>query len=185
MEIVKNPPVARGRGRPDEGARDAVLEAATDLFVERDYDDVTTEDIIERAGVSRGALYHHFPGKLDLFRAVYDASERRAMARIAAAAADAGAPFEVLIAASRAYLREAETSSSCAGSGHPEPRGAGCGSGGAAAELGLGFTRAALAAAMDAGEIKRRDLEATGDTYARRPRRGGDPDRDGREPRGA
>ena len=33
--------------------------------MERDYDLVSTEEILERAGVSRGALYHHFPTKLD------------------------------------------------------------------------------------------------------------------------
>ena len=162
MAQVKDP-VVRGRGRPEEGARDAVLEAATELFVERDFDDVTTEDIIERAGVSRGALYHHFPGKLDLFRAVYDASERRAMARIGAAASGAEGPFAVLIAASRAYLREAESSVELRRIGIIQSR-AVLGWEGwrqAAAELGLGFTRAALAAAMEAGEIKRRDLETT------------------------
>jgi AcrR family transcriptional regulator len=156
-------PVVRGRGRPEEGARDAVLEAATELFVERDFDDVTTEDIIERAGVSRGALYHHFPGKLDLFRAVYDASERRTMARIAAAAAGADTPFGALIAASRAYLREAETSLELRRIGIIQSR-AVLGWEGwrlAASELGLGFTRAALGAAMEAGEIERRDLETT------------------------
>jgi AcrR family transcriptional regulator len=162
MEVVKTP-TPRGRGRPDEGVRDAVLEAATALFVERNYDDVTTEDIIGRAGVSRGALYHHFPGKLDLFRVVYDASERRAMARIAAVAGEAGGPFDVLLAASRAYLREAETSIELRRIGIIQSR-AVLGWEGwrtAAAELGLGFTRAALAAAMEAGEIKRRDLETT------------------------
>ncbi len=154
----------RGRGRPEEGVRDAVLEAATALFVERDYDDVTTEEIISRAGVSRGALYHHFPGKIDLFRAVYDASERRAMERIAtAAAADADGPFEILLAASRAYLREAETSIELRRIGIIQSR-AVLGWEGwrlAASELGLGLTRALLAAAMEAGEIKRRDLEIT------------------------
>ncbi|HET7483978.1 MAG TPA: helix-turn-helix domain-containing protein, partial [Solirubrobacterales bacterium] len=55
------------RGRPSEGAREAVIEAARDLFVERDYARVSIAQILERSGVSRGALYHHFPTKLDLF----------------------------------------------------------------------------------------------------------------------
>src|SRR3954453_18098136 len=85
VEIVKPKP----RGRPREGVREAVLDAATQLFIERDYADVSTEDVIERAGVSRGAMYHHFSGKEDLFLAVYEASERRAMERIAGAGLEA------------------------------------------------------------------------------------------------
>src|SRR5687767_15809227 len=100
----------RARGRPDEGARDAVVAAATALFIERDYADVSTDEIVERAGVSRGALYHHFPTKLDVFKAVYRASEARAVERIARVALDAADPFGALVAGSRAYLSEAETS---------------------------------------------------------------------------
>jgi AcrR family transcriptional regulator len=152
-----------GPGRPLEGAREAVVDAATQLFIERDYDAVTTADVIERAGVSRGALYHHFTGKLDLFRAVYDASERRAMARITTSAAEAEGPFEVLVAASRGYLREVETSKELRRIGIMQSRAVLGWEGwrAAASELGLGFTHASLAAAMDAREIKRRDLEAT------------------------
>src|SRR3954453_11724573 len=159
VEIVKPKP----RGRPREGVREAVLDAATQLFIERDYADVSTEDVIERAGVSRGAMYHHFSGKEDLFLAVYEASERRAMERIAGAALEAEGPFEALVAASRAYLREAETSEELRRIGIMQS-GAGPGWEGwraAAAELGLGLTGAALGAAMEAGEIKRRDLEST------------------------
>ena len=153
----------RRRGRPDEGARDAVLEAATALFVERDYADVSIEEILERAGVSRGALYHHFAGKEELFTAVYQASERRVMERIAASAGSAGSAFEMLVAASRAYLREAETSKELRRIGILQSR-AVLGWEGwreAASELGIGLTRALLAAAMEAGEIKPRDLEVT------------------------
>ena len=59
--------------------------------MERDYDRVSTEEILERSGVSRGALYHHFPSKLDLFRAVYTASERRNLRLMAAGVPPASA----------------------------------------------------------------------------------------------
>ena len=162
MATVKVEP-GSARGRPPEGAREAVLDAATQLFIERDYEAVTTADVLERAGVSRGALYHHFPGKLDLFRAVFEASERRVIARIGAASADAGGPFEMLLAASRAYLREAETSLELRRLGIMQSRAVLGWEGwrAAASELGLGLTRALLQAAMDAGEIQRRDLETT------------------------
>ena len=34
------------------------MEAARDLFMEREYDQVSTAEVLERSGVSRGALYH-------------------------------------------------------------------------------------------------------------------------------
>ena len=152
---------SRGRGRPDEGARDALIEAATALFVEHDYADVSTEQVLERAGVSRGALYHHFEGKLDLFRAVYDASEERVVERIAASLAGVEDPFEMLLAAARAYLREAETSVELRRIGIMQSR-AVLGWEGwreVASRHGLGVTRALLGASMEAGAIRRRDLD--------------------------
>jgi AcrR family transcriptional regulator len=151
------------RGRPDEGARDALVQAATELFIEQDYADVSTEEILRRAGVSRGALYHHFPGKLDLFRAVYVASETRAVERIAQAAIGASGPFEAMVLASRAYLREAETSVELRRIGIMQSR-AVLGWEGwrdVASRLGLALAEASLAAAMDAGEIRHRDLTVT------------------------
>jgi AcrR family transcriptional regulator len=153
----------RLRGRPDEGARDALIEAATELFIERDYADVSTDEILRRAGVSRGALYHHFPGKLDLFRAVYEATETRAVERIAQAALSADGPFEAMVMASRGYLREAETSVELRRIGIMQSR-AVLGWEGwreVASRLGLALAEASLGAAMDAGEIRRRDLTTT------------------------
>ena len=86
------------------------MTAALELFLERDFADVGTEEILARAGVSRGAMYHHFPGKTDLFRAVFMETERRNIKLIGGAAAAAGGtPFERLETACRAYLRECET----------------------------------------------------------------------------
>ena len=44
------------------------------------------------AGVTRGALYHHFDGKDGLFTAVFEAVEAELLTRIAAHARDASAP---------------------------------------------------------------------------------------------
>ena len=71
-------------GRPSQGAREAVIGAALQLFAERGYDATTTEAILARSGVSKGAMYHHFPGKLELFEAVYIELEDSAMAELAA-----------------------------------------------------------------------------------------------------
>jgi AcrR family transcriptional regulator len=150
----------RARGRPDEGARDALFEAATELFIEHDYAEVSTDDILRRAGVSRGALYHHFSGKRDLFRAVFDASEARVVERMAESLAGVEDPFELLIAAARSYLREAETSEELRRLGILQSRVVLGWEGWreVASKYGLAVTRALLSAAMDAGAIKRRDL---------------------------
>jgi AcrR family transcriptional regulator len=44
-----------------------ILEAAQALFLEKNYADVTMTDIAEAADVTKGALYHHFSGKEDLY----------------------------------------------------------------------------------------------------------------------
>jgi AcrR family transcriptional regulator len=148
------------RGRPDEGARDALIEAATRLFIERDFDQVSTEQILERAGVSRGAMYHHFSGKVELFEAVYRSTELRAVTRIATSAAKADGPYAALVAGSHAYLREAETSAEMRRIGLRQSR--------AvlgwerwrevASGLGLGLVAASLQAAVEAGEIRAVDV---------------------------
>jgi|SRR4051794_24074107 AcrR family transcriptional regulator len=102
-EIAEKPK----RGRPSQGARDAVVEAARELFMDRDYAEVSTAEILARAGVSRGALYHHFSSKRELYRAVWRDSESRLIERLGDAATGAGTPFEALGLAFGAYLDEA------------------------------------------------------------------------------
>src|SRR3954447_8196337 len=97
------------RGRPSEGAREALVEAAHELFMERDYAQVSTEEILERSGVSRGALYHHFPTKLDLFRAVFVVSERGVLERVALAVPSSATPFESIVHLARGYMAAAES----------------------------------------------------------------------------
>jgi AcrR family transcriptional regulator len=69
--------------KAEEGTRDALVRVARELFAERGYAGVGTEEIVARAGVTRGALYHHFEDKKDLFRAVHEAVEEELVASIA------------------------------------------------------------------------------------------------------
>jgi AcrR family transcriptional regulator len=108
MPPVKEPTGPRRRGRPSEGAREAIVAAARELFVERDYDDVSTEAIIGRAGVSRGAMYHHFEGKREVMLAAMEAVESEWVKRLAAAAANGETGLERVRAGAHAYLDEAE-----------------------------------------------------------------------------
>jgi AcrR family transcriptional regulator len=155
--------VRKAPGRPSEGAREALVDAAHDLFMERDYDRVSTEEILERSGVSRGALYHHFPSKLDLFRAVFEASEQRVIARIAARASAAESPFEALRDAATAYLRQCETDEELRRIGLSQSRAVLGWEGwrAAATGLGIGMTLAAVTAAIEAGELAPNEPEAT------------------------
>jgi AcrR family transcriptional regulator len=153
----------RARGRPSEGARDALLEAARALFVERDYAEVSTEEILERCGVSRGALYHHFASKRALFEAVFEASERRIVGLVAERAAGARTPFEALLESTRAYLYLCETDEELRRIGLLQSR-AVLGWEGwrlAAAGLGIGASLAVVSAAIEAGELSPRDPETT------------------------
>jgi AcrR family transcriptional regulator len=83
----------------------ALMGAARELFAAKGYAEVGTEEIVQRAGVSRGALYHHFRGgKEELFHAVLvqiSAEMVREVARIARAEPD---PWDALIAGVDAFL---------------------------------------------------------------------------------
>ena len=76
----------RTQAERSEATRGALIAAARPLFAERGYAGVGTEEIVRAAGVTRGALYHHFDGKRELFEAVYEQVEVELAERIAAGA---------------------------------------------------------------------------------------------------
>jgi AcrR family transcriptional regulator len=82
---VKMVPVPRTKkAEQSEVTQAALLRAARELFAERGYAGTATEEIVLRAGVTRGALYHQFRDKEDLFRAVYAQIEAEFAEKIAA-----------------------------------------------------------------------------------------------------
>lgn len=89
-----------------EATRAALINAARPLFAERGYAGVGTEEIVRAAGVTRGALYHHFDGKRELFAAVYELIEAELAERIAAGAlaANADSPLEAMRAGAAMFL---------------------------------------------------------------------------------
>ena len=68
------------RERSDATTTDLVG-AARELFAQDGYAGTLLDDVVARAGVTKGALYHHFKGKKELFDAVYE-REQVALARI-------------------------------------------------------------------------------------------------------
>src|SRR3954467_11536796 len=147
-----------GPGRREaeaQATRDELVRAALELFSERGYAEVGTEEIVARAKVTRGALYHHFTDKRDLFRAVFERVEGELMERIGARMEATDDPWELMLAGMRSFLDACEEPSvkqialtdAPSVLGWQEWR-----------EIdnrhGLGLTRAALQGAVDAGVLR-------------------------------
>ncbi|WP_127572193.1 TetR/AcrR family transcriptional regulator [Georgenia faecalis] len=81
-----------------------VLDAAWALFAAQGYPGVGLEEVAQRAGVTRGAVYHHYGSKTGLFHAVHARAQAQVAAAVEAAAAGSDDPWEALEAGSRAFL---------------------------------------------------------------------------------
>src|SRR5579883_3448695 len=69
--------------------REALVAAGRALFATQGFSEVGIETIAREAGVTRGALYHHFADKTELFAAVFEAVEAAVIARIGAGVIEA------------------------------------------------------------------------------------------------
>jgi AcrR family transcriptional regulator len=142
-----------------EETREALIAAARALFAERGFAAVGTEEIVRTARLTRGALYHHFQNKEDLFRAVYEEVERGLVEQIAATAMSATNPFEALRAGARAFLEACEDPAvqrialidAPSVLGWEQWREIGM-------RYGFGLVQTTLEAAMDAGMIERQPV---------------------------
>lgn len=147
----------RTQAERSEATRGALVAAARPLFAEKGYAAVGTEEIVRAAGVTRGALYHHFGGKRDLFEAVYEQIEAELAERIAAGAlaGNAASPLEAMRAGADMFLQ------ACT---EPEAQRIVLLDGPSvldwdrwreiAARYGLGLIEASLEAAIEAGAIR-------------------------------
>jgi AcrR family transcriptional regulator len=149
----------RTQGERSEATRAKLIAAARGLFAERGYAGVGTEEIVRAAGVTRGALYHHFAGKPQLLEAVYEQVEGELTQKIATGALSGSDPLEALRAGSEMFLDaclEPEVQrivllDAPAVLGWERWREI-------AADYGLGLVEAALGAAMESGQIARQPL---------------------------
>lgn len=101
MQEIKTSRTNRER---TETTRQALLDAARALFVSKGYSDTSTPDICAWTETTRGALYHHFADKRDLFRHVLLREAEAVTADILASTPDGLSPRAALIAGSEAYL---------------------------------------------------------------------------------
>lgn len=85
-------------------AVDAITGAARSCFVEHGYEAATVEEIAERAARTKGAVYHHFADKAELFRHVF-MEEQRALAADVVSAASSPDPVAALLTGVDVYLR--------------------------------------------------------------------------------
>jgi AcrR family transcriptional regulator len=99
-DVMINKNVERG-----QATRAHLIDVATRLFAERGYDATSIETVLAESGVSRGSLYHHFPGKDALFWAVLEGVLADAGQRIVAAETDAPDPVAALRMSCLAMIR--------------------------------------------------------------------------------
>jgi AcrR family transcriptional regulator len=92
------------KSEQSEATRRALLDEARVLFAERGYADTATEEIVQRARVTRGALYYHFKDKTALFRAVVEEMEAEVTGKVGEAALSSGGVWEGLIGATDKFL---------------------------------------------------------------------------------
>jgi AcrR family transcriptional regulator len=91
-----------------EATRGRLIATARRLFAARGFADTSTEEILSEAKVSRGALYHHFPSKTDLFQAAFEAIEDELTARVLESATASGEtdPMRILELGFEAFLEQ-------------------------------------------------------------------------------
>jgi AcrR family transcriptional regulator len=147
----------RTQAERTEATRAALIAAARRLFTERGYAGVGTEEIVRAAGVTRGALYHHFGGKPALLEAVYEKLEAESTERVARVVlgSELESPLEAMRAGIAAFLDECAEPELQRIALHDAPAVLGWDRWREiAAANGLGLIEASLSAAIEAGEIR-------------------------------
>lgn len=141
--------------------RQKLVDAALPLFAARGYSGVGTEEIVRAAGVTRGALYHQFTDKRDLFRAVFEQVDAELAERVATEALRHEDPLASLRAGVALWLeacadpqvQQVVLLDAPAVLGFEEWRAIG-------ERHGIGLVAAALERAMEVGAIERQPLPA-------------------------
>jgi AcrR family transcriptional regulator len=153
------PAARRTQVERSASTRQAIVAAATTVIAERGFANAGIDEIARAAGVSKGALYHHYPDKVDVLAAVYEDVEVRLADRIARVALQVSDPFDALRAGAHTFLdacldptvRRIALVEAPAGLGWERWREID-------ARHGFGLLQTGLQAAADAGQIEREHL---------------------------
>jgi AcrR family transcriptional regulator len=144
-----------------ETTRRELLRLARELFTERGYAGTTLDEVADRAQVTKGALYHHFRDKLQLFRAVFEELEKELCDKVVLAAIEAGDDvLEQMRRGVQAFLDGARDEAKQRIVLIDGPSVLGWETWREIDEqYGYGITKASIEAAMDAGVLKRRAVD--------------------------
>lgn len=99
-----NATAPRTQAQRSAATKDAIITAATRLIADKGFDATGIDDFARAAGVSKGALYHHYSDKVEVLVAVYERLEQQLSARLVAAAAAATDPVAALRLGCHAFL---------------------------------------------------------------------------------
>lgn len=95
---------SRKRNEQADATCAILIATARRLFALRGYPDVSVDEIVQAAGVTKGALYHHFQDKRELFYGVVEQIQQSIQERLVAAASRPGDGISRLRAACHTYL---------------------------------------------------------------------------------
>ncbi|WP_434439871.1 TetR/AcrR family transcriptional regulator [Lentzea sp. E54] len=96
--------VKRLRERQAEATRALLVTIARELFVEQGFAATAIDEIVQRAGLAKGALYHHFGGKDALFKAVFEVVLDETAEAVLSAAVAEDDPWDAVRAGLSAFL---------------------------------------------------------------------------------
>ncbi|MBL8155202.1 MAG: TetR/AcrR family transcriptional regulator [Anaerolineae bacterium] len=92
------------KAQQKEATTARLIQVAREVFTRDGYANAATEEIVQIAGVTRGALYHHFGSKEGLFQAVFSALQQQMAQRIETASAGHDDIWEQLVTGCRVFL---------------------------------------------------------------------------------
>ena len=103
-DLQKVTSAASRRAQYSASTKRALIEAAYELFTEKGYAGTSLDEVVARARVTKGALYHHFSGKQGIFEAVFESVELATSKRITKALKGTKNPWDKALAGLRAFL---------------------------------------------------------------------------------
>ena len=104
MVSVNKPPHRKTQAQRRAETKAQLLDTAKELFLSKGYDQTGMPELVNKAGLTRGALYHHFEDKSDLFRALAEKEAGEIGSAIDVATTGVANPDEALMVGTNAYF---------------------------------------------------------------------------------